>query len=91
MFDISEYGEQAKFDLPGSEREAVSGLAEMLSESFKELEMVNTDAVPPLVTVLNVTNVFREDKAEKFLRREELQSGAADWRDGYFSVPKILV
>ena len=92
MRDIKDYEDRVKLDLPESERTFVSEFAGMLSESFKELEKINTEGILPLVTVLeDVFNVFREDEAKKLLSRDELMSGAPEAHDGYFSVPKTLV
>lgn len=90
MLNIKEYESMAKLDLPENEREWVSGCAEMLVESFGELSKIEASDVQPLVTVLDVQNVLREDVSAKMIPREELLSNAPEQYDGYFQVPKTL-
>ena len=91
MLDIKGFEASAKLCLTESERAFISDTADMLTESFKELEKINTDGAEALAGVLDVKNVFREDKVIKLLSREELLSGAPESYDGYFSVPGTLV
>jgi aspartyl-tRNA(Asn)/glutamyl-tRNA(Gln) amidotransferase subunit C len=80
----------AKLTLTEDERQWASGLADKLKESLPALEAIDTEGVEPLITVLDVQNVFREDVAVKMLTREELLSNAPEQCDGYFQVPKAL-
>ncbi|MCL2877176.1 MAG: Asp-tRNA(Asn)/Glu-tRNA(Gln) amidotransferase subunit GatC [Acidobacteria bacterium] len=90
MKDIKDYEAMAKLDLSEAERSWVSDRADMLMDGFNQLNDVDTSGVEPLVTVLNVKNVFREDIGVKMLSREELLANAPEQHDGYFKVPKTL-
>jgi len=90
MIDIKNYEAMAKLDLPETERQWVKDRVEKLLESFSALENIDTSNTEPLVTVLNIQNVMREDEAKKFITREELLSNAPEQYDGYFQVPKTL-
>jgi len=90
MNDIRNYEAMAKLDLPETERQWVKERVEKLLESFSALENIDTANTEPLVTVLNIQNVMREDEAKKFITREELLSNAPEQYDGYFQVPKTL-
>ena len=90
MKDIKEYEAMAKLDLPGTERQWLSGRVDSLMDSFSALEKINTTDTEPLVTVLEIQNVMRNDIAKKAITREELLSGAPEEYDGYFQVPKTL-
>ena len=90
MKDIKKYEAMAKIDLPEAERQWVSGRAEKLIESFSALESIDTAGTEPLVTVLNIQNILRNDVAIKIITREELLSNAPEQYDGYFQVPKTL-
>lgn len=89
MIDIRKYEGMAKVSLSETERNWVSSCAELLLKSFDELEKIDTDA-EPLITVLDIKNVFREDVASKIISREELLSNAPEQYDGYIQVPKTL-
>ena len=90
MKDIKNYEAMAKFDLPETERGWVSARADMLMDSFNQLAGIDTSGVEPLITVLDVKNVLREDISVKMLPREELLSNAPEQYEGYFQVPKTL-
>jgi aspartyl-tRNA(Asn)/glutamyl-tRNA(Gln) amidotransferase subunit C len=90
MENIKDYEAMAKLDLPEAERRWVSERADMLIDSFDKLDGVDTLGIEPLITVLDVKNVFREDLSVKMLPREELLANAPDQYEGYFQVPRTL-
>ena len=90
MKDLRKYESMAKLDLPETERQGLSSQAESLIESFSALESIDTTNVEPLVSVLDIQNVFRDDVAEKLMSREELLSNAPEQYNGFFQVPKTL-
>jgi aspartyl-tRNA(Asn)/glutamyl-tRNA(Gln) amidotransferase subunit C len=65
------------------ELDAIVGYVEQLKE-------LNVDDVPPTSHVLDLHNVFREDKAEPWLTPEEALQNAPAQKLGYFSVPKVI-
>ena len=90
MKDIKEYEEMAKFDLPETERQWMTGRVEKLIDNFSMLEKVDSSGAEPLVTVLDIQNIMRNDVVIKIVTREELLSGAPEEYGGYFQVPKTL-
>ena len=65
-------------------------MADELLDGFNALAGIDTDGVEPLVTVLDLQNVLREDVGTKMISREELLANAPMQCDGYFQVPKTL-
>ena len=90
MDDIKSYAAMAKFTLDEPTQATLSAQADRLIDSFKGLEKANTDGIEPMVTVLDIVNVLREDAADKKWTREELLSTAPAAHEGYFQVPKTL-
>ena len=90
MENIKEYEAMAKLDLSEAERCLTLKRADVLIDSFVRLEGVNTSGVEPLITVLDIKNVFREDDCVKMMSREELLANAPEQYDGFFLVPKTL-
>ena len=90
MIDITAYEEMAKFALPDTERQQMTGRVQKLTDGFSALEKIDTVNTKPLVTVLDIQNIMRNDVAKKIVTREELLSGAPEEYDGYFRVPKTL-
>lgn len=59
-------------------------------EAMKDLESVDTSAVPPTSHVLGLTDVLRPDEARPFANREALLALAPQREGDYFRVPKVL-
>ena len=57
---------------------------------IETLNEIDTSNVEPTSHVLNLENVFREDKERPGLSREEALSGAPAQERGFFRVPKII-
>jgi len=85
-----DYEKSAMLDLPVTERASTQKRFEEISAGFSVLDSFATDGVPPLVTVLEQTNVMREDISSKFMPRDELLKNAPDKHDGYFRVPAAI-
>ena len=94
MHNINAFQKIAKLSLLENELAQVSDCAEMLINSFNELDKIDTGGILALVTVLDVVNVLREDTATdsnlKAISRDELLSSAPEQYDGFFQVPKTL-
>ena len=88
--NIKDYEAMVKLELNEEERAWVSARAEMLAASFAALDEIDTSGTEPLVTVLDIVNVLREDVAAKLLTREKLLANAPEQYDGFFQVPKTL-
>jgi len=90
MQNIKEYEAMAKISLTGEEREWADKQADMLIKSFDELEKIDTDNTEPLVSVLDISNILREDIVNKTVSREQLLATAPEQYDGYVVVPKTV-
>jgi len=90
MINIRDFEAMAMLDLADAERAALSGFLGDLTEGFAVLEQVDTDGAEPLVSVLSLNNILREDIAGKLLSRVEVLSNAPVQYDGYFQVPGTL-
>lgn len=55
-----------------------------------KLNELNTEGVEPLSHVIDIKNVFREDKTRESLSQDLALSNAPEKRDGFFRVPKII-
>lgn len=90
MENLQKFERMAKFDLPQEERDFLQAQADRLDRAFSMLEAIDTQAVPPLLNVLGMQNVLREDVAVQPFTREELLVLAPQQQDGCFQVPKTL-
>ena len=90
MENIKNYEAMAKLDLSEDERAKINDDVNRYFESFDKLLELETEGVEPLVSVLDIKNIFREDISEKKFSRDELLVNALTENDGYFQVAKLL-
>ena len=88
MQNIKAYEAMSKLELSETERQWVCEMSNTFH--FDALESIDVSGVEPLITVLDIKNVLREDACVKTLTREELLSNAPERYDGYFQAPKTL-
>ncbi|MCL2695328.1 MAG: Asp-tRNA(Asn)/Glu-tRNA(Gln) amidotransferase subunit GatC [Clostridiales bacterium] len=88
--DIQPYEKMAKLRLDEKERAWAEGMMDKLSQSFTALAEVDTDGIAPLVSPLDMENVFREDIAAQLVSRETLLAAAPASYDGYYEVPRTI-
>jgi len=80
----------AMLELTESERTMLMERYNAVTGGFAILDNYDTSGVEPLVTVLDIFNVLREDVPEKLISREELLKNAPEQHDGYFQVPATI-
>ena len=76
--------------LAESERAELEKRFDEITDGFSELDKYDTSGVVPLVTVLDMHNVLREDITEKLFSRDTLLENAPECQDGYFQVPATI-
>ena len=57
---------------------------------INQLEKIDTKGVPPTTRAIEVINVLRSDKNNKFEDRDELLNLAPSREHDFFKVPKII-
>jgi len=90
MLDIKNYEDMAMFDLPEDERSLLGRRLGSLAGAFGALDGIDACGAEPLLSVLELRNVMREDKACKLIARDEILANAPEQYDGYFQVPGTL-
>ena len=90
MRKFRDYEKMAMLDLSESERAVLKERFEEISGGFAALDAYDTDGVEPLVSVLDLNNVLREDVSTEFMPREEVLANAPESFDGYFRVPAAI-
>jgi aspartyl-tRNA(Asn)/glutamyl-tRNA(Gln) amidotransferase subunit C len=80
----------AMFNLPEAERVALKERFDEIANGFSALDKYDTYGVEPLVTVLDLHNILRDDIPTKFMPRDELMKNAPEQEDGYFRVPATI-
>ena len=88
--DIEHLAILARINLTSDEKEL---FAEQLSSILDTAEMLNelpTDGVEPLIYVLPLNNIMRDDKVRPSLSNDEAMTNAPLCEDMKFKVPRLI-
>ena len=61
-----------------------------LAEGEKLLGAPEITEAEPMIHVIDLENILREDVASQPFTRDELQAGAPEAMDGYWQVPRLV-
>lgn len=89
-FEIEKIAELARLSLKPEEKIKLRKDLESILAYVDELKAVPTDHVEPTSHVLNLENVFREDKIHPSNVRDEVLKHAPQREGNFFKVPKII-
>ncbi len=87
---ISRLEKLAKLDLTTSEKEKLRKELDDILKMVDKLEELDTDGVDPLIYVLEENNVWRKDRVQGQIKREETFKNAPDSDGEHFKVPKVI-
>ncbi len=88
--DVDYVAGLAHLTLNPETREAMARDLGSILEYIDQLERLDTSGVEPMMHVLDVTNVYREDTVGESLSQEDAFKNAPKTDGEYFLVPKIL-
>ena len=88
--DVRYIAELARLSFSEEEERRLVGEMSAILDYMKKLSELDTTGVPPMAHVLDLENVFREDKAERRISREEALQNAPDADGTYVRVPKVI-
>ena len=88
--DVEHVAALARLGLTAEEKERLRDQLSSILEHIAALEELDTEAIPPTASVVELTNVMREDEGRPSLPREAVLLNAPRQADGYFEVHAIL-
>ena len=59
-------------------------------KDLADFDALDTSAVEPMVYVMPLENILREDESSQPFSRDDLQKGAPEAEDGYWEVPRLI-
>jgi aspartyl-tRNA(Asn)/glutamyl-tRNA(Gln) amidotransferase subunit C len=80
----------SRLHIDDGEAEKFAHNLEDILQYVHQLDQLDVSDVKPTSHVLEVENVFREDKVLPSLRRDEAMSFAIEHHDGHYKVPKVI-
>ncbi|MGH7228305.1 MAG: Asp-tRNA(Asn)/Glu-tRNA(Gln) amidotransferase subunit GatC [Nitrospiraceae bacterium] len=88
--EVERVAKLARLEITEAEKEVFGTHLSSILTYMDKLKTLNTERVEPTSTVLEQTNVLREDKVCPSLPAEKALANAPEQTDGFFVVPKIL-
>ena len=76
--------------LETEERAKVVEFFSAMEKDVSAFEKVDVEGVEPMVYVMPLENVLREDESCQPFSRDDLQKGAPEVMDGYWQVPRVV-
>jgi len=89
-FEIEQIAELARLSLKPEEKAKLKKDLESILGYVEQLKSVPTDSVEPTSHVLNLENVFREDRVHPAAVRDEVLKHAPQREGNFFKVPKVI-
>lgn len=90
LSDVDHVATLANLSFSQKEKEALVGELNAILDYMEQLNELDTSNVDPLSHVIELSNVFRDDKLKPGLTREEALRNAPQRSDKFFKVPKVL-
>jgi len=87
---VKKVAELARLKLNNNEVKHHAKQIEKILDYINQLEKIDTNGVPSTTRAIEVINVLRSDKNNKFENREELLNLAPAKENDFFKVPKII-
>ncbi len=80
----------AELSLSEGEREEMREDLNEILNHFEKLQELDTEEVDPLMHILNLKNVLREDSPRETVSREEALKNAPARKGKFFQVPAVI-
>ncbi|MFQ5857220.1 MAG: Asp-tRNA(Asn)/Glu-tRNA(Gln) amidotransferase subunit GatC [Anaerolineae bacterium] len=88
--DVAHVAELAKLGLTEEELERFREQLSAILEYAERLQELDTAAIPPTASVLDLQNVMRPDRVRPSMPREDVLANAPDQEAGQFRVRAVL-
>ena len=80
----------ARIELSEEEKELFTEQFNRILAYFKKIDEVDTERIPPTYHVLDLVNVYREDKVSPSLPPKEVLKNAPKKEKRFFKAPRIV-
>ncbi|MBN2412562.1 Asp-tRNA(Asn)/Glu-tRNA(Gln) amidotransferase subunit GatC [candidate division KSB1 bacterium] len=88
--EVEKIARLAKLSFSEEEKIKFTEQFNQILQYMEKLNELDTENVSPTFNVLDVNNVFREDKVKPWLTQEQALQNAPKKKNGLFSVPKVI-
>jgi aspartyl-tRNA(Asn)/glutamyl-tRNA(Gln) amidotransferase subunit C len=87
--EVEHIAELAKIELTEEERELFRDQLARILEYFRKIDELDLRDIEPTTHVLDVSNVFRDDKPRESLPPGEVLKNAPEREGRYFKAPRV--
>lgn len=87
---IDNLAELSKLEFDEKSKEELKGNLQKILDLVEQLNELDTEGVEPLVYMTENRNIFREDKVEQYITKEDALKNAPDKDSDYIKVPKVI-
>lgn len=88
--DVRHIATLARLRFSDDEQQRLAGELSRILDYVDHLNELDTTDVPPMAHVFDAPDVFRPDRAEQRITRDEALASAPDGDGRYFRVPKVI-
>jgi len=88
--EVKHIAELAHIELTKEEELIFTEQFNRILDYFSKIDEVKTEKVPPTYHVLDIVNVYREDKVQKSQMKEDPLKNAPKKEDRFFKSPRIV-
>jgi aspartyl-tRNA(Asn)/glutamyl-tRNA(Gln) amidotransferase subunit C len=88
--DVEHIGWLARLKIDEKQLEGYARQLNSVLDYFQQLDEVDTQEVEPTYHILDMNNVFRDDKITKSISQDEATANAPKKQEGYFKAPRII-
>jgi aspartyl-tRNA(Asn)/glutamyl-tRNA(Gln) amidotransferase subunit C len=88
--DVEHVAKLARLTFSDEEKEKLTHQLNQILDYIEKLNELDTTTVEPLSHVIDLKNVFREDKARPSIPPEEALKNAPAKTEKFFRVPKVI-
>jgi aspartyl-tRNA(Asn)/glutamyl-tRNA(Gln) amidotransferase subunit C len=90
IHDVEYVASLARLEFTEKEKEKLTHELNEILKYVEKLNELDTDTVEPLAHVIELSNVFREDKVQPSISQEDALKNAPSKNDKFFKVPKVI-
>lgn len=87
---IDNLAELSKLEFDEKSKEELKGNLQKILDLVEQLNELDTEGVEPLIYMTENRNIFREDKVEQYITKEDALKNAPDKDSDYIKVPKVI-
>ncbi|HVN48293.1 MAG TPA: Asp-tRNA(Asn)/Glu-tRNA(Gln) amidotransferase subunit GatC [Bacteroidota bacterium] len=88
--DVEHIAQLAKLEFSDAEKKTFTHQMNQILEYIEQLNRLDTSKIEPLSHVIELQNVFREDKTTPSTPTDEALKNAPSRTEEFFKVPKVI-